>query len=648
MPQRWYTMLRDFGDPHWYEALDSIVQTIDVPDGVAVDPKRDHLIAREPSNPRWKFILQGEPLRTMAAPSVSELLVRRLREIEQQPVADPAGPNGPSEVSLAVQTASALLTWDGPNQLPALRECSAWLRATFDRWPPLHGLLCAPLSFLYEKRAELGDEAAFDEYLKWLSVTTPEGLDNDAALALWWPAWLRPDSPAVEQKVASLFSDRGAWSHPLRPDRGFNEDLVPLCLSPLVGLPSFRDELLRRLRDKGQIGQLEVSEGVVSWQSETNPGWSSAIDSRSSMVPKPGSHIPFRSCDLYAACLGRLPGAPDCEPYGPESQRDEAVAKIVAYLEAYGDQLRFGLDAAAAGRSSVGPELFPAALALAGSSDWNAARLFFPTLDHPAAPEDVRDHRAIFALEGERRLWKPPQSPNVTIWRPVSGHPEGFVTLRQAEEVFTDGKWERFFGVVATHCIARVPASEIEFTFPDWESALKDQWTWLEGGFDAALATPHTGGEWEAGDHAYDPIARGQPLPAALIVRNRRGLEQTPPADLFLQSGDARTLPPGVKLTLYYSPKMPPSDSPKRPKPEPDEMAPWTEVPCRAESPAVKSDTGTVPVASTETKTVFAVDLHDFFDLSRPGSYRLQAEFQRPGVLVGKPKEATFTIVASP
>ena len=651
MPQRWYAMLCDFRDPYWYQALDSIVQTVDVPDGVAVSPKKDNLIAHEPPNPQWKPVLQGESLRTMAAPSISELLVRRLREIEQQPVADLADagdPNGPLGVRFAIQTASALLTWDGPNQLLALRKCSAWLRAVFDHWPPLHGLLCVPMSFLYEKRAELGDETALEEYLKWLAVTTPEGVDNDAALALWWPAWLHPDSPAVEQTVADLFSDRGAWSHPIRPDQDFTKDLVSLCLSPLVGLPSFRDELLRRLRDKGQIGQLEVSESAVSWQSATGQGWSSTIDGQSSMVPTPGSHIPLRSCDLYAACLGRLPGAPDCEPYWPEPERDEAVAKIAAYLEAYGDNLRHGLGATAAGRSLAGPELLCASLSLMGPSDWNAARLFFPTLDHPAVPEDVRDHRAIFALEGERRLWKPPQAPNVAIWRPASGSPEGFVTLRQAEEVFTDGKWERFFGVVAAHRIVRVPAAEIEFTFPDWESALEHQWTWLDGGFDAALTTPHTGGEWEAGDHAYDPFAQGQPLPAALIVRNRRGLDQTPPADLFKQNGDTRTLPPGVKLTLYYSPKMPPSYNPKKPKPKPDEMAPWTEVPSRAESPAARSDTGTVTMASTEVKTVFEIDLRDLFDLSRRGSYRLRADFRIPGVLVGQPEEATFTILPPP
>ena len=47
-------------------------------------------------------------------------------------------------------------------------------------------------------------------------------------------------------------------------------------------------------------------------------------------------------------------------------------------------------------------------------------------------------------------------------------------------------------------------------------------------------------------------------------------------------------------------------------------------------------------------KTLFQLDVHDFFDLSRPGSYRLTAEFQRPGALSGWPGETSFAIVPHP
>jgi hypothetical protein len=96
-----------------------------------------------------------------------------------------------------------------------------------------------------------------------------------------------------------------------------------------------------------------------------------------------------------------------------------------------------------------------------------SAHLAFPILDHPATKADVRAARAIFSLEGEgevRRVelpalpikakWLPPDD------APADGALDGWVW--QAEEVRNDGRWERYYGFVGGHIIARFPASSIE------------------------------------------------------------------------------------------------------------------------------------------------------------------------------------------
>jgi len=104
-------------------------------------------------------------------------------------------------------------------------------------------------------------------------------------------------------------------------------------------------------------------------------------------------------------------------------------------------------------------------------------------------------------------------------------------------------------------------------------------------------------------------------------------------------------------LGLLYSEKMPPKPKPDHGFPQPNEFGPWTQIPSRAgisPRPVSAGTAKTVTVlASTTERTLFKIDLRDFFDLSRPGSYRLQTDIQRPGILVGQPAETSFTIVAS-
>jgi hypothetical protein len=436
----------------------------------------------------------------------------------------------------------------------------------------------------------------------------------------------------------------------------FQHTVRTLLTTPLVGMDGFRHELVRGLQDKTQVATVTIRGGGL--QLGGRGGWGESLERGAPLLPPDGTVIPLRSCDLYAYLLERLPGAPRCEPYWPEAKRDKGDEALVNYLQTYGERLQYGPDQFDDGDGWAGLMTPFGPLAPVGRDQ---ARLLFPTLDHPATAEDLRQHRAIFALEGDSRLWNLPKIPIEVLWTTLKDEPRpAFNSVGtdgkpiiyydtdcvawQAEELMSNGKLQRFLGVVAKHRIARVPASDIEFMLPGL-------WSRLPHGFDCLLATPGDPKSWR-GCYAYDPVPQGQPVMATLAVRNRSGLDQSLPANLFQDENNAKTLPDGVKLTLLYSKNKPP-----RPKngfgfPQPDEMGPWTEIPIRAGSYptlATSGDAKTVTVLlSTAEKTLFKIDLRDFFDLSKPGSYRLQADIERPDAMVGQPAETSFAIVATP
>jgi hypothetical protein len=95
------------------------------------------------------------------------------------------------------------------------------------------------------------------------------------------------------------------------------------------------------------------------------------------------------------------------------------------------------------------------------------AHLAFPVLDRPATKADVREGRAIFSLEGEGEIRRVqlPSMPVKAKWI-LPDEARGGVAVDgwvwQAEEVRKGGQWERYYGFVGPHVIARVPGGSIE------------------------------------------------------------------------------------------------------------------------------------------------------------------------------------------
>jgi hypothetical protein len=191
------------------------------------------------------------------------------------------------------------------------------------------------------------------------------------------------------------------------------------------------------------------------------------VNTADPLLPKPGVKVPVRVCDWYAWKVSCLDGAPNFQLYWPESKRDLAIQDQLAFLNRWGDRFRYS-------------EL-QASLANFPGND--SARMTFAKLDHPATREDVKANVAIFSLQGEGEVRVVPLSPFPTnaVWKNYKDYPinqtetdektgkkttettyqnAGFIW--QAEEVLHSGKWERYYGFVGTHIIAKVPAGEIE------------------------------------------------------------------------------------------------------------------------------------------------------------------------------------------
>jgi Leucine-rich repeat (LRR) protein len=434
--ERWYVILGDDKATleQWLEAADSIVR-------------------------------RGQVLRKKKDPSVTDLLIRRIDALAT------FARGSSTEVYRAgdaCRMVDHLAGWDLDAALPVLRKQTKAIRdylAIDDILKPLTRELMAPaLVRFVRKRIQAGDRTALDEYADWIKTVGPQDASH-SFLDLLEPMWENPDYPAIVAAAKALFGDDASpWTKKFFRTFATRD----LLTTPLAGLPIVRKRLLAELEDKGPAGKVTCHEHSESLETE---GYSSGYGSSPAgdpLAPKPGTVVPFRVCDYYAWRISQFDGAPRCQLYWSEAERDKGVSRCVAFLKQYGERLKF----------------CAAFNELPDSRARDGGRVVFPRLDRPATAEDVRAGRAIFSLadEGKVRLVKLPAVPMKAKWLTYKGvmrsvqfwdsrrnragyrmEPEQDGLVWQAEEVLKDGKWVRYYGFVGCHVMARVPAAEIEF-----------------------------------------------------------------------------------------------------------------------------------------------------------------------------------------
>jgi hypothetical protein len=267
------------------------------------------------------------------------------------------------------------------------------------------------------------------------------------------------------------------------------------------------------------------------------------------------------------------------------------------------------------------------------------AHLKFPIHAKPASREDVARARAIFSLEGEgeARPASMPGLPQRAKWltlkdTPVERTDQNGVTRReyetdgivwQAEEVRKGNHWERFYGFVGQHTIARAPASEIVF------GGQPGPWWGLKGGLDAAA---------EMVDSRTTAFAPGHPILVAVKIRNGLGVAHSSPTELIRPAPDGKpALRKGINLALWRTAVRDLSSTSSRAYPdllvEPKRDARFD------------PGEGSRQLEPLEAFEAMRFDLSDWFDLTKPGCYRLRVTFTADsGLGEGAASEVNFQV----
>jgi hypothetical protein len=480
-----------------------------------------------------------------------------------------------------------------------------------------------PLAQFIRDRVDLGDASALDDYAAWLGTTTPKMLQYNPGGALI-PLYLHPEHPAIARAALWMFTNPESPWLPIEPEaRGVEiPSMHNFFASSLIVTAGFREGTISAMSDRSPYGTSSMRRGSTI-EMRTNGGRTSmsgaSAAQREGMAP--GTSVPFRTCDYVASQLSELEGCPRFELFWPEARRDEAIAACVAYLKRYGGH--FVNDV------TPGWAFAPGHVTLS---------MKFPRLDRPATREDVAAGRAIFSLEGEgeTRTVKLPDYPQSARWVVLKDKPMDVTTGRvtrveydadghvwQAEEVRKGGRWERYYGFVGQHVVAKAPASEVEF------AGMFGGPFMLSGGLAATLEPA------DAGETSYAP---GRPIPIVLRVANRLGVSREAPTEFVRVGADGRpALRKGMTLKLYYTAEFASARNGFGSYPD-EEAAPRRDA---------RFDPGPAarPLAPLESFEAAHLEPADWFDVSRAGRYRLAVKFDRDsGVGEGYGTEVYFQV----
>jgi hypothetical protein len=528
-------------------------------DYLAPDPYFSKYLAesqkvRLPYRPQPKKEMKhpAEYLHGRKNPSVSELLARQALRCE--------------EPGVAASIARCLVRWDPAAARPVLPEVMKRCSEDDDYTREYLDLVMA--------RAALGDRAALDDYAAWVRRLPTTATFNPWVCYGFEPMARYADHPSVAAAADWMFNDpKSTWVPWFRKASKEYDTKGALGMTRfgMLGVPGFRKAVLRALEDRTGGGKVETypdGHQIIEFPSMRSARIEGSPDPA---IPAEGVTGEFRACDLVAEFISRnRSGVPRCELNWPEAKRDAAVRNCAAFLRRYGDRMRV---------------------------DWMSADdLTFAPLARPATAAQAERGEAIFSLEGQGnvRTVKLPSHPTPVRWAK-----SGDGSAWQAEEVFIDGRWRRFFGCTGPNRIGRVPADEVEFPAPEDQG-----WLRCAGPFDAQLELPRIA-ETDADGLPRWPDQAA--LPFALWLRNRTGPDQAVPA----QSP--------ARLRLWYTPEAVSPKGMLAPLARAD--ADWDEV---APKPAARIACGKRVLGPAEEYAAARFDLRDCFDLGRPGYYRLR------------------------
>ncbi len=611
LEERWFRMLADdsAAPGQWLQAMGNITRAVDVT--VAPSSMFGTAWVSVPNRkPGEKPKLNGEKLRRKQNPSVIDLAEKRIQQIDGL---DLDNSNHDFHVVSASDMALELAEWDAVKAIPILKKQVDYCVVAGSSEPNL-----TRIAGMAGAMARAGDHSGLKIYGDWLRTKVSPGKIGAQPEDVLSPLWKFQDDPAMIDTAEQMFNGPPSDWNPMLPHVNTGWGHESLLHSPLLGLKSFRDQMLRGLSDPTPYGTLTIRDGHAAEIKTDNSSGRIAIPSGDKHLAPVGTVLTLRTCDKYAVQISHVAGAPAIEVYWPDADRDRAVKDCAEFLRRYSERLRYD-------------EKYP----FADDFPRPDCHLTFPLLDHPAAAKEAESVQAIFSLEnqGERRLVKSLTLPMKAKWVTLKKYPwdqgyydtangEGGVRVAylqdcwvwQAEEVLVNGQWQRYYGVVGPHQVGKVAASEIEFpSEPVWS------WSSLSGGADYWLHFAAAGLQLSRSA----ALADNSPVIVQLSIRNRSGVPQSLPTQFAVKSDNGKlSIRPGMSMTLM---RLPEGDDRLRETPNAG-----TPVPGKPLS-QISADLASRQklVESGESYEACEFDVRDCFDLVQPGRYRLRIQFSK-------------------
>ncbi len=378
--ERSYRILADdrASSRQWLEAASQLSAPVKPVVVRVLDPRRP--FGRPRVHYGEKVALHGDGLRNQKAPSVTELMVRRLDDLARPDYPWKQGDASP--LYTACELALDLARWDSAAARPALkslvnrclREISGETQSRISYDPGSLGDFVARIT---DARSQLGDLDGLNAYAAWLRTISPDKMTYHID-SIFVPMEDNPHHSATAATAEWLFNDPASpWStlqgDPKKPNDWYVHDR--LIGRPMIGVAGFRRSLLRALNDRSEFGKASLKEGALVYQLKSGGSGSGGLTYIDPDGPRSTPETSVRFCDYYAWRLTTaFDGIPTCMLYWPEDRRDRAIAAQAAFLKQLGERF----------------DASPLYDEVPGRLGFHRIPPVFPTMDHPATAEDVR------------------------------------------------------------------------------------------------------------------------------------------------------------------------------------------------------------------------------------------------------------------
>ena len=324
------------------------------------------------------MLLLPEQLRNFSDPSVSDLLLKRARQLAEH--SKPDSNAALLQASQGCEIGEVLAAWDAPASSPLLVELFSHCEKAWELTRPRRGqerLQCGRwLARLAILLGQQDDQTLLKRYAHWFRNQTSTAM-YDHAQALLQPFWRFPEQPDLAETARWVFEAKDSPWIPFidaKQEEGSGHIQYLLGKSPLICVPAYRSYVLRELENLAVAGTTKVhSESSVNYS--IHHAWSTATSSSPGdpLRPPIGSENSFRIADGFAFRLASLPSLPDVPKfklYWPEKRRDATIAELKEFLNRSGDKY------------TVKPYLGPA------SQLHDKPQLVIPQSNEPSTPEE--------------------------------------------------------------------------------------------------------------------------------------------------------------------------------------------------------------------------------------------------------------------